>query len=438
MQWKGTNAKVRTAFRWLAIFLGAILAWGLITDHGMIWPIRNTLDYYLAQTWWRYTGYPSQEYRGSARIQVLDFRGRPVPQAVALLSEWDGAVHSGRTNPAGVCMIQNVPAGFYRIAATAPGYRSEQSGGILRGITVRPRMTSDVSLTLTPAKPKPVQVLPPPQANDSQSLVCSSPVQGSAVRQTLTFNSGHIRYSPIFLYRPENLQGQKAPLLLTVYPGPVDTWECVSIGLTQAGYAVLAVGPEYSMDLSGDVEQLANLLHWAKTNELEGVDNRKIAALGGSYSALILQQLMLREAELSAVVLLGPPTDMFDFRRRFERENFMPPFGLDRALIAMGLPTREPLRYLENSMVYHVRPGLPPTLLFHSYQDEIVPYQQSRLLAEALREKGNDAELHLFEGTSHYLLEDGEASMKIYHQTLDFLARHQMPPFGGKRSNQEW
>ena len=110
----------------------------------------------------------------------------------------------------------------------------------------------------------------------------------------------------------------------------------------------------------------------------------------------------------------------------------MPPFGLDRALIALGLPSREPLRYLNHSMVYHVRDNLPATLLFHSYQDEIVPYQQSGLLAESLRKRGVEAELHLFDGASHYLLEDSAASMKIYEQTLDFLRRHGMTPLAGK------
>jgi len=82
--------------------------------------------------------------------------------------------------------------------------------------------------------------------------------------------------------------------------------------------------------------------------------------------------------------------------------------------------------------VYQVHGKLPPTILFHSYQDEIVPYQQSGLLAESLKKQGVVAELHLFDGASHYLLEDGEASMAIYRQTLDFLRRHGMAPFPGK------
>ena len=236
----------------------------------------------------------------------------------------------------------------------------------------------------------------------------------------------------MFLYRPVEAGSGPLPVLLTVYPGPVDTWECVSIGLAQAGYAVLAVGPAYGLDLTKDVDALQKLLSLVKQGGIAGLDGERIAALGGSYSALLLELLMLRDPGLSAVILLGPPTDMFDFRRRFEREGFRPPFGLDRALVALGLPSRDPLRYLKHSMVYHVRPGLPATQIFHSYQDEIVPYQQSSLLADSLSRQGVETELHLFEGASHYLLEDGAAAMKIYQQTLDFLRRHGMAPFQGK------
>jgi hypothetical protein len=48
---------------------------------------------------------------------------------------------------------------------------------------------------------------------------------------------------------------------------------------------------------------------------------------------------------LQAVVLLGPPVDLFDMRHRQEDGTFIPPFGLDQALVALGLPDRAPLRY---------------------------------------------------------------------------------------------
>ena len=422
---------VRNLFRRICILLGALICWSAVTDNIHVWPVRNTIEYYAARNWWNLVGEPARTHHGAIEGMVVDEAGNAIPQAVVLLSEWDGKVYSSLTDQYGLYRIEGIPVGFYRLAAVAPGYTPMQTGGVLRGVTVRPNRTVQAACQLRVESSALKAGLLSPQRLESQELVCQSPVAGSAKRETLRFDQQQWN-ELVFLYRPVGTDSDQLPVLLTVYPGPVDTWECVSIGLAQAGYAVLAVGPAYGLDLTKDVDALQKLLLLVKQGGIAGLDGDRIAALGGSYSALLLELLMLRDPGLSAVILLGPPTDMFDFRRRFEREGFRPPFGLDRALVALGLPSRDPLRYLKHSMVYHVRPGLPATQIFHSYQDEIVPFQQSSLLADNLERQGVEAELHLFEGASHYLLEDGAAAMTIYQQTLDFLRRHGMAPFPGK------
>ena len=73
-----------------------------------------------------------------------------------------------------------------------------------------------------------------------------------------------------------------------------------------------------------------------------------------------------------------------------------------------------------------MRPDLPPLAILHSYSDEVVPYQQSELLAENLTLVGAPHETHFFDGASHYLLaeEGDEDTLKIYRITLDFLAKY--------------
>ncbi len=418
-------------FRWLSVIVGAVILWAAFFDNPAVWPVRNTVEYYVTRAWWNLAGEPDSSQYGSVAGRVTSESGQPLADAVVVISEWDGRVHTVRTQPNGMYRIEEVPMGFYRMAATAPGYEARESGGVLRGITIRPGYRTEADFSLKNKEKAARSPLPAPQLVEPLTLTCKSPVPGEAGRETLQFNEAGMN-ELIFLYRPLDSANRALPVLVTVYPGPVDTWECVSIGLAQAGYAVLALGPAYGMELTPDVDTLERLVGMVKNGGLPGTDSARVAALGGSYSALLLELLMLRESDLDAVVLLGPPTDMFDFRRRFEREGFVPPFGLDRALVALGLPSRTPMRYLNYSMVYQVREGLPPTILFHSYQDEIVPYQQSGLLAESLRQRGVKAELHLFDGASHYLLEDSEASMTIYRQTLDFLRRHGMAPFPGK------
>ena len=137
-----------------------------------------------------------------------------------------------------------------------------------------------------------------------------------------------------------------------------------------------------------------------------------------------MQRLLERPedaAALRAAVLLGAPSDLFDARRRLEDGTYVPPFGLDAALVALGFPDREPLRYWRYSWTYHVRRDLPPLALIHSRQDEVVPFQQSEALARRLEAVGAPHRLYVFDAASHYLLsEDGDA-LAVYDLTLAFL-----------------
>jgi dipeptidyl aminopeptidase/acylaminoacyl peptidase len=121
------------------------------------------------------------------------------------------------------------------------------------------------------------------------------------------------------------------------------------------------------------------------------------------------------------VVLLGPPVDLFDMRRRYEDGTFIPPFGLDQALIALGLPDRVPLRYWRYSGIYHVRQDWPPMLLVHSRDDPVVPFQLSEQFAAALASAGVPHDLHVFDHAGHYLLSEGDEAQAIYQLTLEFL-----------------
>jgi len=112
-------------------------------------------------------------------------------------------------------------------------------------------------------------------------------------------------------------------------------------------------------------------------------------------------------------------------RRRFEQGSFIPPFGLDQALIALGTPDISPERPWRYSSRFHLRRGLPPILLMHSRNDEIVPFQQSEQLAADLTRLGVPHEAHFFDGLSHYLLADQPSAelTTLYDLTLAFLRR---------------
>jgi dipeptidyl aminopeptidase/acylaminoacyl peptidase len=275
-------------------------------------------------------------------------------------------------------------------------------------------------------------------------VACEQPLAAEAMRRAVTFGHGsHMQRALVYLpvdlaaaaptsgwEAPRRLGDGRRPLLLTVYPGSADEWECASVPLAAAGYAVLAVGPDYSFDLERDIDDLDRLLAYVRTGSLAGADGNRVAVLGGSYSSLHVQRLLQRDrhaGHVAAVLLLGPITDLFDMRRRLEDRTFVPPFGLDQALLALGLPDREPLRYWRYSAAYHVRPDLPPIALIHSRADDVVPVEQSELLARELQGAGVPFELHVLTGGGHNLLSESDEARAVYDLTLDFLARHLRP-----------
>jgi hypothetical protein len=441
----------------LLVVLGSLI-WLTLTDDVRVWPLRNTLEYRLWRGWAglsaRLTAVLPAAVQGErppgppgrVRGTVRDPQGRPLEGARVLVTLPDGTAFDAGSGAGGAYVIEGVPAGDYLPVAGAPGYADAQlgspwlpwtrvrvpSGGEARAdVRLVPQAGSgggaggpgsEGGVVLGPAAP----------------VSCDRPLRSRAWRAPATLGWGRAAGAragaEAILYTPQEVapegQGPRWPLLLTVYPGPAAEWECASLPLAEAGYAVLATGPAYSFEPERDVEDLARWLHQARAGALPGVDGSRAALLGGSYSGLHVQRLLRRPADLQgvqAVVLLGAPSDLFDARRRLEDGTYVPPFGLDAALVALGFPHREPLRYWRYSGAYHVRRDQPPLALIHSRRDEVVPFQQSEALARRLAAVGAPYRLDVFEAASHYLLsEDGDA-LAIYRLTLEFVGLQLTP-----------
>ncbi len=384
------------------------------------------------------------------RGYVHDPFGMPIAGAHLLLAEPDGTTHDATSDASGSYLMTGIPAGFYVPVAGAPGYADTTFGqrrlpawlGWLDwlappGVAIHTDAETMAEVVLPPAGAPVVLAGTRLHVGEAEALACEHPMAAQALRRRIDFWSGRRPSQPALLYTPATgPPGSGRPLLLTVYPGPADEWECASVPLAAAGYAVVATGPAYSFDLEPDVDELARLLQFARAGQLPGVDGRRVAILGGSYSSLHVLRLLERGGlepagpgprSIRAALLLGPVADLFDMRRRLEHGTFIPPFGLDQALLALGRPDRQPLRYWRYSGVYHVRSDLPPLALIHSRSDDVVPFQQSEMLATALAAAGVPHELHLLEGGGHYLLsEDAEARL-IYELSLAFLRTHLDP-----------
>src|SRR5207253_11256680 len=111
------------------------------------------------------------------------------------------------------------------------------------------------------------------------------------LRRQLSYDSGGRPNQLTYLYTPVVAGTQPLPTVLAVYPGPADQWEGVSVSLAAAGYAVIAVGPVYTLNLEDDIVELQRLVAFVRAGALPGTDGRRMAVLGGSYSSLHVYRL---------------------------------------------------------------------------------------------------------------------------------------------------
>jgi acetyl esterase/lipase len=86
-------------------------------------------------------------------------------------------------------------------------------------------------------------------------------------------------------------------------------------------------------------------------------------------------------------------------------------------------------RWRELSPAHNVRPGLPPTLVFHGTGDTTTPFKGAKLFHEAMRQAGNRSELDVNEGGVHgYLLVERAIYEDTLAKTEAFLQQHGMFP----------
>lgn len=413
--------------RWGRLALLALLALLMFlatSQNPAIWPVRNTLYYEINDLWAGPPAAPARSGDSELRGCVTGGGGRPVSGAIAMVSEPYGLVHRARAGGDGCYRLRNLPAGRFVPMISAPGYEAAAIEPWGLSISLGPGETQVRDARLEPIDLPPLTPAAAIALSDPVTLSVELPRPSTAVRRQLSFDNGGDPNQLTYVYQPAGSHAPR-PVLLAVYPGTAAEWEGVSIPLAAAGYVVVAIGPEYSLDLDADIDELRRLVGLVRGGVVPGADGGDIALIAGSYSSLHVQRLLLYDTGFRSAVLLGPLSDLFDFRLRYESGTFMPPFGLDQALIALGWPNLSTERYHRYSSQYHVRPDWPPILLMHSKTDDVVPYEQSEQLIVEFDRQGVYHEDHFLEGMSHYLRTDGDPAelSRLYAITLDFLIR---------------
>jgi len=155
------------------------------------------------------------------------------------------------------------------------------------------------------------------------------------------------------------------------------------------------------------VRDAKSAIRWVRAHASGlGVDPERIAAGGGSAGGHLAASTAMipgmddpkdPDREVSsrpqAMVLFNPVLDTEAFRHL--KKTLGPPA---KAISPMA----------------HVRPGLPPAVLFHGTADTTVPFAQARAFVKAMKDAGNRIEFHPAEGGRHGFFNLGRDKNKYF------------------------
>ena len=262
---------------------------------------------------------------------------------------------------------------------------------------------------------------------DPETVSAPSPLQ---------FPTGNGQTANLLLYPPANSrftgpEGDRPPVVVFIHGGPtgqaVPAFDRGVQYWTSRGFAVADVnyrgssgfGRAFRNLLVGswgvaDVEDCSVAIDWLHSQGL--VDGTRAVIRGGSaggfttLAALAFTNTFAAGASLYGVAdleLLARETHKFESRY------------LDSLVGPWPDASDE---YKRRSPIYHVERIVSPLILFQGSDDRVVPPDQSRLMFEALRERGVTVEYHEFEGEQHGFRR-ADTVMAVARAELDFYLR---------------
>jgi acetyl esterase/lipase len=149
-----------------------------------------------------------------------------------------------------------------------------------------------------------------------------------------------------------------------------------------------------------------------------GIDPGRIASLGISAGGHLAQMIGVGpdESRVNAVVNICGISDVTDPRAKHYPISWS---FLDQFMGGLPFEGNEEA-FRAASPVHQVDEGAAPALLIHGEDDDIVPVEQSRTLADALRQRNVPVRLEVFPGEGHGFSLD--AWPRIEALSLEFLA----------------
>lgn len=249
------------------------------------------------------------------------------------------------------------------------------------------------------------------------------------VERDLVYARYGTREVKLDLYLPRQPKSERIPCIVVIHgggwrSGDKSRFAAQAAHLAEQGFAAACIGyrllPEVSFP--APVVDCKAAVRWVRANAARyGLDPERLGATGGSagghLTAMLASSHQVAELEgdggnpgvssrIRAAVAMATPADMTRFAGRT---------NLDPRLAALISP------------VTHVSRETAPMLLLHSDADRTVPYAQSELLQEKLRQHGVTAELVKIPGAPHAFWNGDQWFGEVMQRTTQFFRQHLGP-----------
>jgi len=210
-----------------------------------------------------------------------------------------------------------------------------------------------------------------------------------------------------------------------------------AVRLLEHGYVVASINYRLSdkARFPAQILDCKSAIRWLKANALTfNADSSSVgvwgSSAGGHLSALVGTSWHVKEWERSgvfqgvsskvqAVCDYYGPTDFLRMDYRPGKIIHDSPDSPEGLLIGGPVQENKQKAKMANPMNY-IRKGTPPFLILHGKEDALVLWEQSQMLHDALRSKGQESELILLEGLGH----GGRGWEELFGHLLRFFNKY--------------
>lgn len=301
----------------------------------------------------------------------------------------------------------------------------------------------------------PAQLSEPKQAPSPFQIAPAKPVQTPPQLDLVYGETADGQKLLLDLFQPPvmppkagaNAQPKLRPAVLMVHGGgwaggSKKEFRNLAVLMAQLGYVTapvayrLTTNPANTWPAQLDDVQLA--VRWLRSHAAQyGIDPKRIGAVGVSAGGQLVASLGLREtrnpetakygdqsSRVSCVVDVCGPTDLADdFNSKVKQGEFVN--DLLKRLFGGPVPEKSSLAS-DASPLTHVDAKASPFLIIHGTKDDVVPFDHSQRLHEALKKNGTPTRMLALENEGHSF-QNRQNQQKFFQETIVFFNQNLMP-----------